>query len=96
MQHPTPTGLCPATGSQRRWAIEPIYNATGEPTERFSAEDLAADIQARGTTAEVFDDIDAAAVVQGQRAQDGDVILVMSNGAFGNIWEKILAALSAG
>jgi len=80
----------------RKLPDEPIYNATGEPTERFSAEDLAADIQARGTTAEVFDDIDAAAVVQGQRAQDGDVILVMSNGAFGNIWEKILAALSAG
>ena len=32
-------------------------------------------------------------VVVGQ--VDGDVVLVMSNGAFGGIWEKLLVALEA-
>ena len=32
-------------------------------------------------------------VVEGR--QDGDVVLVMSNGAFGSIWERLLAALEA-
>ena len=32
-------------------------------------------------------------VVDGRR--EGDVVLVMSNGAFGEIWEKLLGALEA-
>jgi aspartate aminotransferase-like enzyme len=28
-------------------------------------------------------------------AEEGDVVLAMSNGAFGNIWEKLLGALGA-
>ena len=35
----------------------------------------------------------AEAVAQAQELEDGDVVLVMSNGDFGNIWEKLLAAL---
>jgi len=72
---------------------EPIYSNTGEPTELFSSEALARALEAQGTPAEVFDDIDAAAVDQAARMRAGDVVLVMSNGAFGNIWEKILVAL---
>ena len=41
--------------------------------------------------AEIDDIVDW--VVAGRR--EGDVVLVMSNGAFGGIWEKLLAALEA-
>ncbi|MCP4036994.1 MAG: hypothetical protein GY733_08670, partial [bacterium] len=80
----------------RKLADEAIYSATGAPTDLFSAEDLAADLAARGISAEVFEDIDAGARAQAGRSRDGDVILVMSNGDFGNIWEKLLAALETG
>jgi aspartate aminotransferase-like enzyme len=28
-------------------------------------------------------------------SRPGDTVLIMSNGAFGNIWEKLLSALAA-
>ena len=48
---------------------------------------------ARGLDAEVFEDIDATASREAGSLRAGDVVLVMSNGDFGNIWEKLLAAL---
>lgn len=75
---------------------EPIYSNTGEPTDLFSAAALARALEAQGIAAEVFEDIDAAAIDQAARLEAGDVVLVMSNGAFGNIWEKLLVALDDG
>lgn len=77
----------------RQLPDEPIYSNTGTPTELFSAEDLATALEARGLSTRVFSDIDAEAVAQARQLESGDVVLVMSNGDFGNIWEKILAAL---
>jgi len=77
----------------RKLPDEPIYSATGEPSELFSADDLAASLVARGLDAEVFEDIDATASLEARSLRTGDVVLVMSNGDFGNIWEKLLAAL---
>jgi len=79
----------------RRLPEEPIYSATGEPTELFSAEDLAGALAERGVDAEVFEDIDALVVEQARVLRPGDVVLVMSNGDFGNIWEKLLDALGS-
>ncbi len=75
---------------------EPIYSNTGEPAGLFSVEALAQALDAQGIASEVFEDIDAAAIDQAVRLEAGDVVLVMSNGAFGNIWEKILSALEEG
>jgi UDP-N-acetylmuramate: L-alanyl-gamma-D-glutamyl-meso-diaminopimelate ligase len=72
---------------------EPIYSNTGEATDLFSTQALANALEAQGIETDVFDDIDAAAADQAARMRSGDVVLVMSNGAFGNIWEKILVAL---
>ena len=71
----------------------PIYSATGEVTERFSAEALAADVNARGVPAVALPDVDAIVAHVAQRAEPGDVVVVMSNGDFGGVWEKLLAAL---
>jgi len=77
----------------RKLPEEPIYSATGAPSDLFSAEDLVAALHDRGVDAECFADIDAFARDEAQRLEPGDVVLVMSNGDFENVWEKLLAAL---
>jgi UDP-N-acetylmuramate: L-alanyl-gamma-D-glutamyl-meso-diaminopimelate ligase len=74
---------------------EPIYSATGEVTECLSAEAVASSLRDRGRDAIALAEIDAIVrwVVEGR--QPGDTVLVMSNGAFGGIWEKLLTALAA-
>ncbi len=74
---------------------EPIYSLTGEVTECLSASAVAEALRVRGREAKAFAEIDQIVdwVVEGR--QEGDVVLVMSNGAFGGIWEKLLAALGA-
>ena len=73
----------------------PIYSATGEVTERFSADELAEGLRGRGVPTTVSSEVDEIvdALVADQRP--GDVVLVMSNGAFGGIWEKLLERLKA-
>jgi UDP-N-acetylmuramate: L-alanyl-gamma-D-glutamyl-meso-diaminopimelate ligase len=72
---------------------EPIYSATGEVTELFSSAELTDGLARRGASAAVFDTVDDIVEHVVDRHQPGDVVLVMSNGSFGNIWEKLLAAL---
>ena len=76
-------------------ADEPIYSATGEVTESLSAEAVAAALRARGRDAAAFAEIDEIVrwVVEGR--EPGDTVLVMSNGAFGGIWGKLLTALES-
>ena len=76
-----------------RVANEPIYSATGEVTELFSADELVAGLRGQGADAEVYGEVGEIVddVVRGKR--DGDVVLIMSNGGFGGIWEKLLAEL---
>ncbi len=72
---------------------EPIYSATGEVTERFSSADLCEALGGRGIPAGAFASVDAIIECVVREAQPGDVVLVMSNGGFDGIWEKLLAAL---
>jgi UDP-N-acetylmuramate: L-alanyl-gamma-D-glutamyl-meso-diaminopimelate ligase len=74
---------------------EPIYSITGEVTESLSARAVAEALRAQGHDAAAFEHVDEIVdwVVAGRR--EGDVVLVMSNGAFGGIWEKLLRALEA-
>ena len=74
---------------------EPIYSNTGEVTECLSAAAVADALCERGREAAALAEIDEIVdwVVRGRR--EGDVVLVMSNGAFGGIWEKLLVALEA-
>jgi UDP-N-acetylmuramate: L-alanyl-gamma-D-glutamyl-meso-diaminopimelate ligase len=71
----------------------PIYSATGEVTERFSAPQLADALGARGISAIALDEVGAIVEQVCAEARPGDVVLVMSNGDFGGIWDKLLAAL---
>ena len=73
----------------------PIYSITGEVTERFSvAGDLASDLRAAGIPADA--DRGRPRDRRAPRARlprAGDVVIVMSNGDFGNLWQHLLEAL---
>ncbi len=74
----------------------PIYSATGEVTERFSAEELARDLRARGLDARAIDGVGAIVDWLDSRLAPGDVVLAMSNGAFGGFWDELLKRLGQG
>ncbi len=60
---------------------------------RFSSEELVADLKASGKSAEAYDGADPIVVDLVKKAKAGDLILIMSNGGFDNIYQKLLAAL---
>jgi UDP-N-acetylmuramate: L-alanyl-gamma-D-glutamyl-meso-diaminopimelate ligase len=61
--------------------------------ERFSSQKLVAELQQRGKDAHFFADTDAIVEFLIQHAVPGDLILVMSNGGFDNIHQKLLDRL---
>jgi UDP-N-acetylmuramate: L-alanyl-gamma-D-glutamyl-meso-diaminopimelate ligase len=61
--------------------------------ERFSSEELVAELNRRGKAAGFFADTDQIIDHLAQTTAPGDVILVMSNGGFDNIHERLLASL---
>ena len=63
------------------------------PNERFSSERLVDDLKNRGLDAICFENTDAIVDFLTQAARPGDVILVMSNGGFDNIHERLLESL---
>ncbi len=73
----------------------PIYSNTGEVTERLSSSAVATSLRDRGVEARAFERIEAIVEWFVAGRQPGDIVLVMSNGAFGGIWEKLLTALEA-
>ncbi len=75
--------------------LPPPYNQTGIPEDqRFSNDQLIADLKKRGTDVEQCDSVEQIVDRLGARTKPGDVILIMSNGGFGGIYEKLLARLS--
>jgi UDP-N-acetylmuramate: L-alanyl-gamma-D-glutamyl-meso-diaminopimelate ligase len=73
---------------------EPLYSNTGVVSEYLDAERLATDLCGRGVEAEAIDGVDRIVERLGTSCRDGDVVLVMSNGDFGELWGKLLARLA--
>ena len=63
------------------------------PQERFSSQQLVADLKGQGKDAHYFTDTDAIIDFLVAEAGPGDLILVMSNGGFDNIHERLLKSL---
>ncbi len=61
--------------------------------ERFSAETLVADLQRQGRHAVYFPNTESIIASIVDTGRSGDVVLIMSNGGFDNIHEKLLEAL---
>ena len=63
------------------------------PSERFSSEKLVADLERRGKIARFFPDTDTIITFVVDQVQSGDLVLIMSNGGFDNIHERLLARM---
>ncbi len=61
--------------------------------DRFSPTRLVEDLRASGQDAMYFPDVPPIVAQVAAQARPGDVVVVMSNGAFGGIHDKLLAAL---
>lgn len=63
------------------------------PDDRFSSERLVSDLVERGKTAHFFPDTESILDFLVAEARDGDLVLIMSNGGFDNIHERLLDRL---
>jgi UDP-N-acetylmuramate: L-alanyl-gamma-D-glutamyl-meso-diaminopimelate ligase len=61
--------------------------------ERFSSEQLVADLKRSGKNATHFEDTESIIDDLAESSKGGDVILIMSNGGFDNVHERLLDAL---
>ncbi|MBY0386205.1 UDP-N-acetylmuramate:L-alanyl-gamma-D-glutamyl-meso-diaminopimelate ligase, partial [bacterium] len=64
--------------------------------QRFSSEKLVADIEAQGKKAFLCDGVDVIISQIQKNARPGDTVLLMSNGGFDGIYQKLIAALEVG
>jgi UDP-N-acetylmuramate: L-alanyl-gamma-D-glutamyl-meso-diaminopimelate ligase len=72
----------------------PFGAAALEPQERFDSARLAAELQERGVEAHHLPSVEEMVAFVAAHARPGDVVLCMSNGGFGGIHQKLLAALN--
>ena len=63
------------------------------PAERFSSQRLVKDLKKKGLEAFYFSETDLLIEALVNKAQAGDVILIMSNGAFDNLQHRLLERL---
>jgi UDP-N-acetylmuramate: L-alanyl-gamma-D-glutamyl-meso-diaminopimelate ligase len=64
------------------------------PEERLSPEEVAAELRALGRPAQVVPEVDGIVSRLAASGREGDIVLIMSNGGFGGIQGKLVAALS--
>jgi UDP-N-acetylmuramate: L-alanyl-gamma-D-glutamyl-meso-diaminopimelate ligase len=74
---------------------QPSAIAKVPEAERVDAKKMAQEISASGTPARWMESADAVVAALAAEAKPGDVVLGMSNGAFGGLHEKLLKALAA-
>ena len=65
-----------------------------DEADRFSSAELIQDLKSAGKTAAVFSSADQIVSYLKAHAQRGDVILIMSNGGFDGIYQKLMTALA--
>ncbi|MEZ0392405.1 MAG: UDP-N-acetylmuramate:L-alanyl-gamma-D-glutamyl-meso-diaminopimelate ligase [Pseudobdellovibrionaceae bacterium] len=61
--------------------------------DRFSSEELIADLKKTGRSAEVYDSVDQIVTDLVNKSKPQDLILIMSNGGFDGIYSKLITAL---
>jgi UDP-N-acetylmuramate: L-alanyl-gamma-D-glutamyl-meso-diaminopimelate ligase len=63
--------------------------------ERLDVDRLAREISAAGPPAHACTTVEEIVAGVVKSAREGDVVIAMSNGAFGGVWDKLLGALGA-
>ena len=72
-----------------------VFRSSLPEDQRLSAEQLVSDLKAGGTDARFIPDIDEIVRTIQRESRHGDLVIVMSNGGFDDIHNKLLAALAA-
>jgi UDP-N-acetylmuramate: L-alanyl-gamma-D-glutamyl-meso-diaminopimelate ligase len=72
-----------------------VFRSTLPDDQRLSAEQLIADLKAQGTDGRYIPKVDDIVPVVARDTRDGDLVVIMSNGGFDNIHQKLLDALEA-
>jgi UDP-N-acetylmuramate: L-alanyl-gamma-D-glutamyl-meso-diaminopimelate ligase len=73
--------------------IAQVYRGQLPADERLSPDRLVEDLAAAGRHARFVPDVGSIVALLARELRDGDIVVVMSNGGFGGIHEKLLAAL---
>lgn len=76
--------------------IAAVFRSTLPDDQRLSAEELVADLDAAGQHARHIPSIDDIVATVVNERLDGDLVVIMSNGGFGGIHQKMLKALASG
>jgi UDP-N-acetylmuramate: L-alanyl-gamma-D-glutamyl-meso-diaminopimelate ligase len=84
-----------AFGAADEVILAAVFRSSLPAAERLDAVQLTADLQARGQHARHIPEIDAIVEVIVDEHRAGDVVVLMSNGGFGGIHQKLVRALSA-
>ena len=74
--------------------IASVFRSSLPPEDRLSESRLVGDLTARNVHARHLPDVEAIVDAVAREARAGDLIVVMSNGGFGGIHRKLLAALA--
>jgi len=75
--------------------LAPVFRSTLPEAERLSVDDVVKDVTRAGGRARCMPVADIVRTVAGE-AGDGDLVVVMSNGGFDGIHDRLLAALGGG
>jgi UDP-N-acetylmuramate: L-alanyl-gamma-D-glutamyl-meso-diaminopimelate ligase len=76
-----------------RILLPAVFRSSLPDDQRLSAEQLVADLRAAGKDARYIPKVDDIVTTVGREANDGDLVVVMSNGGFDDIHQKLLTAL---
>ena len=80
-------------GAAAVYLLTPAPHDRVPEAERLDVGRLAREIAAGGQPARAFAAVEEMVEAVAAEARPGDVVVAMSNGAFGGIWEKLLARL---
>jgi len=73
--------------------IASVFRSTLPDDQRLSEAQLVKDLTAKHVSARYLPDVDTIVKQVGAEARDGDLIVIMSNGGFGGIHQKLLDAI---
>jgi UDP-N-acetylmuramate: L-alanyl-gamma-D-glutamyl-meso-diaminopimelate ligase len=73
--------------------LSEIFRTSLPADERLSVEEVVRDVTRAGRNARCLPTVDAIVATVAREARAGDLVVIMSNGGFGGIHERLLAAL---
>jgi UDP-N-acetylmuramate: L-alanyl-gamma-D-glutamyl-meso-diaminopimelate ligase len=89
------TDFARALSKADRVVLPAVFRSSLPEGERLSPETLVADLKAEGVDARYIPDVPDIVRTIAKDAREGDLVIVMSNGGFDDIHQKLLAALES-